>query len=540
MQMHHHHRSLHPCHRPWLWIRPQQGHRGGDEQFTGAPRPWDAPPPPAPPLFACYYISLGHANEPVLSNYHLPRGSSSFVAHKRKMEAQLDRPVKQMEMFEKCYKRKEYEQWSGLTTVKVWVIHYLDKESRLHSIDPDKYSFFDIMDDIRQLDAVEFPNATGRKIVFEKGMIFTDVNAFRDALREFVTKEGFRMKRYRNETQRVTAGCDLKGCSWRIHASPLGDGVTFQIKTYFSVHTCIRSDNTKEASAKWMALKLVNVLRDNISMDVKVIRTELKKFGINPPYMQIYRARKKALEEIDGGHANSFAKLPYYAHMVSVTNEGSIATLQCDIHDDRSSSSIHVAPSFKKFFLGLSALRDGFKTGCNPFIEFDGCHLKGPFGGVLLAAISLDGNKGLFPIAFAIGETECKKSWMFFFENLSNMLGGFCHDRPWTFMSDRQKGLVGTINEVVPHAIHRRCARHIYANFRHQFAGAASKKYFWQSARSYDVVGFNFAMYKVKELNPAAYDWLMKIPAEQWSRHAFDPRLKNDHVTNNISESFNH
>ncbi|KAL0400138.1 UNVERIFIED_CONTAM: hypothetical protein Sradi_2357100 [Sesamum radiatum] len=435
------------------------------------------------------------------------------------------------------------------------VIHYLDKESRLHSIDPDKYSFFDMMDDIRELyglggllftvtcsiygcnermsvtndndvmsmfsrnyrhsefdlfveivdiadivvgddgdegddsesgdkeeqgsgdgdgnhdeddgmsdycsddhceifnesdeefvddplkgclnrDAVEFPNATGRKIVFEKGMIFTDVNAFRDVLREFVIQEGFRMKRYRNETQRVTAGCDVKGCSWRIHASPLGDGVTFQIKTYSSVHTCIRSDSTKEATVKWMAIKLVNVLRDNISMDVKSIRTELKKFGINPPYMQIYRARKKALEEIEGGHAESFAKLPYYAHMVSVTNEGSIATLQYDIHDDGSSSSIHVAPSFKKFFLGLLALRDGFMAGCNPFIGFDGCHLKGPFGGVLLAAIGLDGNNGLFPIAFAIAETECKESWMFFFENLSNMLGGFRHDRPWTFMSD--------------------------------------------------------------------------------------------------------
>ncbi|KAL0367435.1 UNVERIFIED_CONTAM: hypothetical protein Sradi_3633600 [Sesamum radiatum] len=175
-------------------------------------------------------------------------------------------------------------------------------------------------------------------------------------------------------------------------------------------------------------------------------------------------------------------------------------------------------------------------AGCNPFIGFDGCHLKGPFGGVLLAAIGLDGNKGLFPIAFAIAETECKESWMFFFENLSNMLEGFCHDRPWTFMSDRQK----TINEVVPHAIHRRCVRHIYANFRHQFVGAALKKYFCKAARSYDIVGFNFAMYKVKELKPATYDWLMKIPAEQWSRHAFDPRLKNDHVTNNISESFNH
>ncbi|KAK4423510.1 hypothetical protein Salat_1933800 [Sesamum alatum] len=35
-------------------------------------------------------------------------------------------------------------------------------------------------------------------------------------------------------------------------------------------------------------------------------------------------------------------------------------------------------------------------------------------------------------------------------------------------------------------------------------------------------------------------DRVLKIPAEQWSRHAFDSRMKNDHVTNNISESFNH
>ncbi|KAL0317258.1 UNVERIFIED_CONTAM: hypothetical protein Sangu_2140100 [Sesamum angustifolium] len=55
--------------------------------------------------------------------------------------------------------------------------------------------------------------------------------------------------------------------------------------------------------------------------------------------------------------------------------------------------------------------------------------------------------------------------------------GGFSVDKPWTFMSDRQKGLVETINEVVPHAINRRCARHIYANFRSQFAGTALKRH---------------------------------------------------------------
>ncbi|KAL0410982.1 UNVERIFIED_CONTAM: hypothetical protein Slati_3687900 [Sesamum latifolium] len=36
------------------------------------------------------------------------------------------------------------------------------------------------------------------------------------------------------------------------------------------------------------------------------------------------------------------------------------------------------------------------------------------------------------------------------------------------------------------------------------------------------------------------YEERLLIPAEQWSTHAFDLRLKNDHVIDNISESFNH
>ncbi|KAL0352266.1 UNVERIFIED_CONTAM: hypothetical protein Scaly_1615300 [Sesamum calycinum] len=237
--------------------------------------------------------------------------------------------------------------------------------------------------------------------------------------------------------------------------------------------------------------------------------------------------------------------------IMRMRNEKTRVTGHCSVKDypwrihasplaDDESESIPHAPVFKRFFLGLSALRDGFLEGCSPFLGFDGCHLKGPFGGVLLAAIGLDGNNGLFPVAFAIAESECKESWGFFFENLSIMLSGFSYDKPWTFMSDKQKGLVETINEIVPNAVNRRCARHIYANFRGQFVGAALKRYFLQVARSYNVAGFNFALHKIKELKPVAYDWLLKIPVEMWSRHAFDERLKNHHVTNNISESFNH
>ncbi|XP_043710205.1 uncharacterized protein LOC122659122 [Telopea speciosissima] len=43
----------------------------------------------------------------------------------------------------------------------------------------------------------------------------------------------------------------------------------------------------------------------------------------------------------------------------------------------------------------------------------------------------------------------------------------------------------------------------------------------------------------ITELNSEAYQWLMKNPLSMWSRHPFEARAKSDHITNNISESFN-
>ncbi|XP_012835541.1 PREDICTED: uncharacterized protein LOC105956239 [Erythranthe guttata] len=383
-----------------------------------------------------------------------------------------------------------------------------------------------------------YTHREGDQIVLKKGQVFDNVDAFRLALKDYVIQEEFECVRKKNERKMVTAHCSVKKCSWRIHASVLPDNVTFQIKTYTDTHNCVRTSADKEVTAKWMASKLIDVLRSNPDLNLKGIEDEIKKYGVSTYYIQMYRAKMLAMEEIQGNHAELFQKLPTYAYMVQQSNPRSVVTLQCDIANDEN-PSIPRGPTFKRFFLGLAAVRDGFMDGCSPFLGFDGCHLKGPYGGVLLSAIGLDANNGLYPIAFAIVETESKESWGFFFHNLCIMFDGFSDGRPWTFMTDRQKGQVEAITERVPHAINRKCARHICANFRSSFAGVPLKKWFWKAARSYTAPGFNFAMYKIKEHNIRAYNWLLKIPSELWSRYAYDRRLKNDHVTNNISESFN-
>ncbi|KAL0433462.1 UNVERIFIED_CONTAM: hypothetical protein Slati_2680500 [Sesamum latifolium] len=145
---------------------------------------------------------------------------------------------------------------------------------------------------------------------------------------------------------------------------------------------------------------------------------ELQKFGVSPPYMQLYRAKKIAMLGIEGNHAASFGMLTKYVEIVNRTNPESILKLQY-AHELK---DIPPTPTFKRAFMCLKALRDGFLEGCNSFIGFDGCHLKGPYGGVLLAAVKLDENNDLYLLAFAVVEVECKDSWGFFFQCLENML----------------------------------------------------------------------------------------------------------------------
>ncbi|GAA0174253.1 hypothetical protein LIER_41683 [Lithospermum erythrorhizon] len=56
-------------------------------------------------------------------------------------------------------------------------------------------------------------------------------------------------------------------------------------------------------------------------------------------------------------------------------------------------------------------LKRGFCLGCRKFICVDGCFLKGAFKGQLLATVGVDGDNGIYPIAWAVVEVENTESW---------------------------------------------------------------------------------------------------------------------------------
>ncbi|XP_049378195.1 uncharacterized protein LOC125842973 [Solanum stenotomum] len=97
-------------------------------------------------------------------------------------------------------------------------------------------------------------------------------------------------------------------------------------------------------------------------------------------------------------------------------------------------------------------------------IGFDGCFLKGVSRGQLLVAVCKDGNNQMLPLAWAVVEVENTFTWKWFIKLVRHDLE-LGDGTELTTITDMQKGLDKAIQDLLPNAEQRMCARHVLANW---------------------------------------------------------------------------
>ncbi|KAL0453361.1 UNVERIFIED_CONTAM: hypothetical protein Slati_1314200 [Sesamum latifolium] len=268
---------------------------------------------------------------------------------------------------------------------------------------------------------------------FELGMRFSNKSEFKKALLSHAIKSKRTLKFIKNDKIRVYAKCGNEDCEWKIHK--------------------FKSDPKR--SMKGFRVDIINELRVNVSKD------------------QAYKAKRAALKEIEESPDYQYTRLWDYAEEVRATNPGSTVILGTEEADDGEHR-------FSRMYVCFGGLKSGFKAGCRPIIGVDGCHLKGPNGGILLTAIGVDPNNSLFPIAYAVVNKECRETWEGFLIILKHDLN-IIRQHEFTFMSDKQKGLMQAFEEVFP-------------------------------AKACTVIEFKKAMQEMKGISQAAVDWFNDKP----------------------------
>ncbi|KAI3807161.1 hypothetical protein L1987_23085 [Smallanthus sonchifolius] len=275
---------------------------------------------------------------------------------------------------------------------------------------------------------------------------------------------------------------------------------------------------------------LVNQVETNPQIPIKAVQQEyLRKLQLSVSMMKAFRAKAKAAKQVQGDYKEQYSRLRDYILELQSTNPET--TVKIHVEDENNPES--TTRIFKRVYICLGALKHGFRACKRQILGLDGAFMKGPYPGQLLTAVGLDPNNGIYPLAYAIVEAENKNSWIWFLQCVADDLG-LDEKCNFTFISDRQKGIIPAITQVFPAAEHRYCLRHIHQNMKLRWRGKAYKDLLWGCATATTVPEFETKMDQLRSYNNEAHNWLAAIPPLHWSRAHFTGRAKTDVLLNNL------
>ncbi|GKA60182.1 MAK10-like protein [Tanacetum coccineum] len=100
------------------------------------------------------------------------------------------------------------------------------------------------------------------------------------------------------------------------------------------------------------------------------------------------------------------------------------------------------------------------------------------------------------------------------------------------------QGLLDVVHDCLPQAEHRKCTRHVYANFKKKYR-LQYQRLFWAATSCTLQQQFELIMDKIRQIDQTANDYLFQRNPNSWSRALFEMDRRYVTFENGISESFN-
>lgn len=402
-----------------------------------------------------------------------------------------------------------------------------------------------------------------KKPTMKVGATFPDQASFKRAIRDYAILSAFEFDIDYSDTTKFGASCSDADCKWRIHASKIQDGHSFQVfsigdrfqlyvfcpcyiqitnilytcsscmqvKVLKEGHTCVSTSFTghKMASYTSVAANVKNWLVEDPTLGPKELRRRIKeKHKIEVSYFKIWAGKELALEQIHGTWEESFDQLYNFKAELQKRCPGSIVEIDHNIIKEK-----YV---FRKVFVALKPYIDGFLHGCRPYLGVDSTFWTGRYRGQLAAATAIDGHNWMYPVAYGIFESETKHNWAWFFSKLKDAIGS----RPGLAIhTDAGQGVTLAVKDVFPEVEHRECMMHMWKNLKKQYHGDVIDKHMWPAARAFEEDVYDWHMSQIQEANRNVKPWLDSNHPYIWARCKFNGICKVDYINNNISESFN-
>ncbi|GJV54776.1 hypothetical protein Tco_1455781 [Tanacetum coccineum] len=188
-----------------------------------------------------------------------------------------------------------------------------------------------------------------------------------------------------------------------------------------------------------------------------------------------FRAKAKVEVHLRGDQEQQYALLKDYCDSLKKANPNT--TIKIDVY--RAHNLLENVRRFKRIYVCLGPLKDGFRASGRQLLGLDGAFMKWNYPRQMITAVSVDANIGIYPVAYRIVELESKDSWTWFLSCLGDDFDLYANSN-FTFITDRQKGLLPALQDLFPAAEHRYCVRHIHDNMNLIYKGGHYKELLWK------------------------------------------------------------
>jgi len=269
-----------------------------------------------------------------------------------------------------------------------------------------------------------------------------------------------------------------------------------------------------------------------------VIKAAANVEGYAATYDQSFRAIRSIISRKLQQDELGFQLIIPYLQKFMQLNPGSTVRYEMD---GNNISHIFVCPGIMKTTM----------KNVRPVMSLDAAHLKSKWKGILYTASVMTASNNVYPVAIAITHgNENESGWNWFLGLLDNAIDVLKMDHPrsevrykyFTFISDRQKGLIGALNSVFPQNHSCFCSIHIARNAE-KICGKKVAKRVHKLSTTFSHLVSSGLMEEINKMSTQGARYLQEIPPQQWRSTSWldDRRLPPRYgiVTSNMSESTN-
>lgn len=155
---------------------------------------------------------------------------------------------------------------------------------------------------------------------FELGQIFTSADLVRTAVKEYGLKSRKSVHLVKNEKTRIVVKCTDK-CPFYMRVIKSTHKTYFQVVSLDHIHKCHKTGKNRQAKPNLISRKLIPILRHTPGMKIKALQAECKtRWGLMLSRFQVYRAKTKALEMIEGSMVEQYKHLRSYGEELLRSN----------------------------------------------------------------------------------------------------------------------------------------------------------------------------------------------------------------------------